>query len=194
VELRACRPPTALYNELYSDARSAAGEGPPIDHSRPRPEVAAERFEQNKTSRFPNSLRGHAGAMGTDVMRCSGLRAPAVAKVGKLYRFGQNSPRFPSDASVGHSGHLAEWGHLAPPYPHDRLESYSVQSGVYPNCLWRFIPGHRRIHRTSERLLLWMPAMPPSEAIPMTTNAGPFPTFMFHGEITTPTKVASVQN
>lgn len=110
------RPLTALHDELYSDACSAAGERPPIDHPCPRPEVAADRFKQNKTSRFPNPLRGHASAMGTNVMRCSRLRAPAAAKVRKLYRFRQNSPHFSSDASAGHTGHLIEWGHSTPSF------------------------------------------------------------------------------
>src|SRR5882724_1416589 len=57
-----------------------------------------------------------------------------------------------------------------PPHPHYRLENYSVNPVFTLNCLQRFIPGHRGIHRTSEKLLLWMPAMPPSEVIPMTKS------------------------
>ena len=68
MELITRRPMTALYDEFYSDTSSAAQEGPPIDHSRPRPEVAAETFKQHKTSGFPKSLRGHASAARTDVM------------------------------------------------------------------------------------------------------------------------------
>jgi len=70
--------------------------------------------------------------MGTDIMRCSGLRAAAPVKVGKLYRFGQNSPRFPSDTPIGRSSHFVGWGHLVPSSSALSVRELLRESGVYP--------------------------------------------------------------
>jgi hypothetical protein len=68
------RPGTCLRYEVQTNRKSAAGERPPVNNTRPSPEVASARLEEQTASRFPNSLRHHAGAMGTNVLRARRFR------------------------------------------------------------------------------------------------------------------------
>jgi hypothetical protein len=104
-----CCPVATLRHEFQADNGSAE-EGPPINNTGARPEVAADRFEHQDAAGFPKALCGHASAARTDIVRGGGFRTPVAAKVGELHLLAHDRALFSPDTPVGSKGCFT-WGH-----------------------------------------------------------------------------------
>ena len=109
MELIGLCPVAALRDEFQAD-NGSAGKGAPINDTGARPEVAADRLEQQNAAGFPKALCRHASAARADIMRRGGFRAPVAAKVGELHRLAHDRALFAPDTSVGSKSRFA-WAH-----------------------------------------------------------------------------------
>src|SRR5438309_6145879 len=80
-------PITCLDEELQSNCKGAAREGPAVNHTRFGPEVASERADLQGASRLPNLMGDHASAMRTDVLRASRFSDRRPVHGGQLHWF-----------------------------------------------------------------------------------------------------------
>ena len=100
------RPFAALLEEFEAHD-GPAQERAPIDDARARPEVAANRLEQQEGSWFPKALRGDASAARTNILSGRGFGAPGPAQVNEFHRFGHAGPGLPAGLSIGPSERFA---------------------------------------------------------------------------------------
>ena len=94
------RPLAALLEEFEAHDGPAQKRAP-IDDARARPEVAANRLEQQEGSWFPKALRGDASAARTNILSGRGFGAPGPAQVNEFHRFGHAGPGLPAGLSIG---------------------------------------------------------------------------------------------